>query len=73
MTRHLRAGIVVLIAVLCAASACAGPGAPVGPSIPQEGGATPGGGAVVVWPIGPPCRFPVPTEIWEPRMKPRPL
>jgi len=47
LTRHLRAGIVVLIAVLCAASACAGPGAPVGPSIPQEGGATPGGGAVV--------------------------
>ena len=28
---------------------------------------------MVVWPIGPPCRLPVPTEICEPRMKPVPL
>ena len=38
----MRTGAVVLIAALCAASACAGPGAPIGPSIPVEGG---GGGA----------------------------
>ena len=47
MTRPVRAGTVVLIAALCAASACAGPGAPVGPSIPQEGGGSLGGGTAV--------------------------
>src|SRR2546426_324921 len=35
---------VILIAALCAAGACAGPGAPIGPSIPREGGGSLGGG-----------------------------
>jgi hypothetical protein len=43
----VRLGIVVLIAVLCVAGACAGPGAPIGPSIPTEGGGTPGGSTAV--------------------------
>jgi len=42
MSGVMRTGAVVLIAALCAASACAGPGAPIGPSSPVEGG---GGGA----------------------------
>ncbi len=45
----MRTGAVVLIAALCAASACAGPGAPIGPSIPVEGG---GGGASGGTPTG---------------------
>jgi hypothetical protein len=40
MTSRMRSGAVVLIAALCAASACAGPGAPIGPRIPREGGGT---------------------------------
>jgi len=40
MSGRMRTGAVVLIAALCAASACAGPGAPIGPSIPREGGST---------------------------------
>ena len=35
---------VMLIAALCAAAACAGPGAPIGPSIPREGGGGNSGG-----------------------------
>ena len=42
MRMHL--GAVMLMAALCAASACAGPGAPIGPSIPREGGGNAGGG-----------------------------
>jgi len=38
MSSRMRAGTVMLMAALCAASACAGPGAPIGPSIPGEGG-----------------------------------
>jgi len=37
----------MLIAALCAAGGCAGPDAPIGPSIPQEGEGT-GGGATAV-------------------------
>ena len=40
----MRAGTVMLLAALDAASACAGPGAPIGPSIPREGGGTLGSG-----------------------------
>jgi hypothetical protein len=40
----MRTGAVVLIAALCAASACAGPGAPIGPSLPREAGGGAGGG-----------------------------
>ena len=40
MSGPMRSGAVVLIAALCAASACAGPGAPIGPGIPREGGST---------------------------------
>jgi hypothetical protein len=43
----VRLGTVVLIAALCVAGACAGPGAPIGPSIPREGGGTPGGSTAV--------------------------
>ncbi|HEX9485553.1 MAG TPA: hypothetical protein VF976_00680 [Gemmatimonadales bacterium] len=32
------------LATLCAASACAGPGAPIGPRLPREGGGTLGSG-----------------------------
>jgi hypothetical protein len=42
-----RLGTVVLIAALCVAGACAGPGAPIGPSIPREGSGTPGGSTTV--------------------------
>src|SRR5437667_11679236 len=35
---------VMLIAALCAAGACAGPDAPIAPSIPREGEGTVGGG-----------------------------
>jgi len=38
----------MLIAVLCGASACGGPGAPLAPSIPREGGGISGGSAVGV-------------------------
>jgi hypothetical protein len=48
MTSRMRAGTVMLIAALCAVSACAGPGAPIGPSIPREGGGTLGGTAAGV-------------------------
>jgi len=44
MTGRMRAGTVMLLAALGAASACAGPGAPIGPSIPREGGGTLGSG-----------------------------
>jgi hypothetical protein len=37
----------MLIAALCAASACAGPGGPIGPSIPVEGGGGGAGGGTV--------------------------
>ena len=37
--------VALALATLCAASACAGPGAPIGPRVPQEGGGTVGGGA----------------------------
>src|SRR5229473_2945990 len=47
MTGRMHAGTVMLIAALCGASACAGPGAPLAPSIPREGGGTPGGGSAV--------------------------
>ena len=47
MTRRLHVGTVMLIAVLCGASACAGPGAPIGPSIPREGGGNSGAGSAV--------------------------
>ena len=40
----MRAGTVMLMAALCAASACTGPGAPIGPSIPREAGGNAGGG-----------------------------
>ena len=43
----VRPGTVVLIAALCVAGACAGPGAPIGPGIPREGGGTPGGSTTV--------------------------
>jgi len=43
----VRPGTVVLIAALCVAGACAGPGAPIGPGIPREGGGTPGGSTAV--------------------------
>src|SRR5207245_3493000 len=36
--------VALALAALCAASACAGPGAPIGPRLPQEGGGTLGGG-----------------------------
>src|SRR5437899_5081612 len=36
--------VALALAALCAASACAGPGAPIGPRLPQEGGGTVGGG-----------------------------
>ena len=48
MTSRMRAGTVMLIAALCAVSACAGPGAPIGPRIPREGGGTLGGTAAGV-------------------------
>jgi hypothetical protein len=45
MNGRMHARAVILIAALCAASACAGPGAPIGPSIPGEaGGGNAGGG-----------------------------
>lgn len=45
MTGRIRAGTVMLIAALCAAGGCAGPGGPIEPSIPQEGvGGNAGGG-----------------------------
>ena len=47
MTGRMHAGTVMLIAAVCGASACAGPGAPLAPSIPREGGGTPGGGSAV--------------------------
>ena len=47
MTGRMHAGTVMLIAALCGASACAGPGAPLAPSIPREGGGTPGGDSAV--------------------------
>ena len=47
MTGRMHAGTVMLIAALCGGSACAGPGAPLAPSIPREGGGTPGGGSAV--------------------------
>jgi len=40
----MRSGTVMLMAALCAASACTGPGAPIGPSIPREAGGNAGGG-----------------------------
>ena len=43
----VRLGTVVLIAALCVAGACAGPGAPIGPSIPQEAGGTPDSGGTI--------------------------
>ena len=48
MNRRMHARAVILITALCAASACAGPGAPIGPSIPREGGGTLGGTAAGV-------------------------
>ena len=36
--------VALALAALCAASACAGPGAPIGPRLPKEGGGTVGGG-----------------------------
>ena len=48
MTGRMRARTVMLIAALCAASACAGPGAPIGPDIPREGGGTLGSSPVGV-------------------------
>jgi len=48
MTSRMRTGTVVLIAALCAASACSGPGAPIGPRIPREGGGSLGGSAAGV-------------------------
>src|SRR5690242_21092993 len=45
--RCLRVLAAVLIAALCVAGACAGPGAPIGPGIPREGGGTPGGSTAV--------------------------
>ena len=47
MISRVRAGTVMLIAALCAASACAGPGAAIGPTIPREGGSTLDSGTVV--------------------------
>ena len=43
MTGPMYARTLMLAATLCGASACAGPGAPIGPSIPREGGGTVGG------------------------------
>ena len=48
MTGRMRAGTVMLLAALGAASACAGPGAPIGPSIPREGGGSLGSTAAGV-------------------------
>jgi len=48
MNRRMHARAVIMITALCAASACAGPGAPIGPSIPREGGGTLGGTAAGV-------------------------
>ena len=48
MTSRMRARTVMLIAVLCSASACAGPGGAIGPSIPREGGSTLGSTAAGV-------------------------
>jgi len=47
MTGHMGAVTVMVVAALCAASACAGAGAPLAPRIPREGGGTPGGGSAV--------------------------
>ena len=47
MTSGMGAGTVMLIAALCAASARAGPGAAIGPTIPREGGSTLDSGTVV--------------------------
>ena len=47
MTGRMHAGMVMLIAALCGVSACAGPGAPLAPSIPREGGGSSGGGSAV--------------------------
>ena len=48
MTGRMRARTVMVIAALCAAGACAGPGAPIGPDIPREGGGTLGSSPVGV-------------------------
>ena len=45
MTSSMHARTLMLAAALYAASACAGPGAPIGPSIPLEGGGGNAGGA----------------------------
>ncbi len=47
MTGRMHAGMVMLIAALCGASSCAGPGAPLAPSIPREGGGISGAGSAV--------------------------
>ena len=69
MSGPMRTRTVVLIAALCAASACAGPGAPIGPSLPREAGGGAGGGtptgvlAFLVQPRGVAAGSPISPEV----------